>query len=40
MLCVYESNEKAVPEYKLLSTMSITGIYNGKHEIIFASGGL
>lgn len=38
MLCVFESNEKVVPKYKLLSTMSI--IYNGKHEIIFASGGL
>lgn len=39
-LCVFESNEKVVhvPEYKILSTMSI--IYNGKHEIIFASGGL
>lgn len=40
MLSVFESNEKVVhvPEYKILSTMSI--IYNGKHEIIFASGGL
>lgn len=40
MLSVFESNEKVVhvPEYKMLSTMSI--IYNGKHEIIFASGGL
>lgn len=35
---MFESNEKVVPEYKLLSTISI--IYNGKLEIIFASGGL
>lgn len=38
ILCMFESNEKVVPEYKLLSTISI--IYNGKLEIIFASGGL
>lgn len=35
---MFESNEKVVPEYKLISTISI--IYNGKLEIIFASGGL